>query len=103
MRNRSLISIYKENLDRFPERYYLSINRTGRNTLGSYFGVFFTLIGALLVLIYGSSKFTTLLERPKSAMKVQTSTERGVFNADHEFKSSDGLSIAAMITRIDGD
>ena len=36
-------------------------------------------------------------------MKVQTSTERGVFDADHEFKSSDGLSIAAMITQLDND
>ena len=83
--------MYKDDLDQFPERYYLSFNRKGRNTLGSYCGVFFTLIGVLLVVVYGCSKFATLLDRPKSAMKVQTSTERGLFEADYEFKSSDGL------------
>ena len=57
----------------------------------------------LLIVVYGLAKFATLLERPKSAMKVQTSTERGVFDADHEFKSSDGLSVAAMITKLDDD
>ena len=57
----------------------------------------------LLIVVYGLAKFATLLERPKSAMKVQTSTERGVFDADYEFKSSDGLSIAAAFTKLDSD
>ena len=55
----------------------------------------------VLIVVYGLAKFATLIERPKSAAKVQTSTERGVFDADYEFKSSDGLSIAAMITKFD--
>ena len=70
--------------------------------MGSYCGVFFTFVMVILIVIYGLAKFTTLLERPKSAMKVQTSTEREAFDANKEFKSSDGFQIAAALTQIDG-
>ena len=62
--------MYKEDLDQFPEIFYLNINRKGRYKDGSYCGVFLTFVMVLLILVYGLAKFATLLERPKSAMKV---------------------------------
>ena len=90
----------KENLDWFPETFYLNINRNGSNNLGSCQGLLLTIITLIFVFGYGTTKCQTLVN--KSDMNVQYSTMLGAYGTNDMFTSQDGLVIAAMVTELDG-